>query len=62
MDCVAVLDQMIALLRQRDRVTYSTLTRQFQLDEAAREDVKHERIAGQRRAVDERGHVLAWTG
>jgi hypothetical protein len=30
MDFVAVLDQVIALLRQRGRLTYSTLKRQFQ--------------------------------
>src|SRR2546430_16442544 len=52
----------MALLRQRGRVTYSTLQRQFQLDEAALEDVKNELIEGQRLAVDERGNVLVWTG
>src|SRR5262249_2112001 len=57
-----VVDQVIALLRQRGRVTYSTLKRQFQLDEAALEDVKNELIEGQRLAVDERGNVLVWTG
>ena len=62
MDFVAVVDQVIALLRQRGRVTYSTLKRQFQLDEAALEDVKNELIEGQRLAVDERGNVLVWTG
>jgi hypothetical protein len=61
-DFVAVVDQVIALLRQRGRVTYSTLKRQFQLDEAALEDVKNELIEGQRLAVDERGNVLVWTG
>jgi class 3 adenylate cyclase/tetratricopeptide (TPR) repeat protein len=61
-DFVAVVDQVIALLRQRGRLTYSTLKRQFQLDEAALEDVKNELIEGQRLAVDERGNVLAWTG
>jgi hypothetical protein len=61
-DFVAVLDQVIALLRQRGRVTYSTLKRQFQLDEAALEDVKNELLEGQRLAVDERGNVLVWTG
>ena len=35
MDFLAVVDQAIALLRQRGRVTYRTLKRQFQLDEAA---------------------------
>ena len=62
MDFVAVVDQVSALLRQRGRVTYSTLKRQFQLDEAALEDVKNELIEGQRLAVDERGNVLVWTG
>ena len=62
MDFVAVVDQVMALLRQRGRVTYSTLKRQFQLDEAALEDVKNELIEGQRVAVDEQGNVLVWTG
>ena len=62
MDFVAVVDQVITLLRQRGRLTYSTLKRQFQLDEAALEDVKNELIEGQRVAVDERGTVLVWTG
>src|SRR6266446_6188481 len=61
-DFVAVVDQVIALLRQRGRVTYSTLKRQFQLDDAALEDVKNELIEGQRLAVDERGNVLVWRG
>ena len=61
-DFVAVVDQVMALLRQRGRVTYSTLKRQFQLDEAALEDLKNELIKGQRLAVDERGNVLVWTG
>ena len=62
MDFVAVVDQVIALLRQRGRVTYSPLKRQFQLDEAALEDLKIELIKGQRLAVDERGNVLVWIG
>ena len=62
MDFVAVVDQVIALLRQRGRLTYGTLKRQFQLDDAALEDLKNELIEGQRLAVDERGNVLVWTG
>src|SRR5262245_20139520 len=62
MDFVAVLDQVIALLQQRGRLTYSTLKRQFQLDDAALENVKNELIEGQHLAVDERGNVLVWTG
>ena len=62
MDFVAVMDQVIALLRQRSRLTYRTLQRQFQLDDAALEDLKLELIEGQCLASDERGTVLVWTG
>jgi len=61
-DFVAVVDQVIALLRQRGRVTYRTLQRQFQLDNTAMDDLKDELIYGQRLAVDEEGRVLVWTG
>jgi len=61
-DFVAVVDQAIALLRQRGRLTYRTLQRQFQLDDAALEDLKDELIYGQRLAVDEEGRVLVWSG
>ena len=57
-----ILDQAIAMLQRRGRLTYSTLKRQFQLDDAALEDVKNELIEGQRLAVDEGGRVLVWTG
>ncbi len=62
MDFVTVVDQAIALLRQRGRLTYRTLQWQFQLDDAAWEDLKDELIEGQRLAVDEAGRVLVWTG
>jgi hypothetical protein len=35
-----VLDQAMAMLQRRGRVTYRTLQRQFQLDEAALDDLK----------------------
>ena len=57
-----ILDQAIAMLQRRGRLTYSTLKRQFQLDDAALDDLKNELIEGQRFAVDERGNVLVWTG
>jgi Adenylate and Guanylate cyclase catalytic domain len=60
-DFLAVLDQVIALLRQRGRVTYRTLQRQFHLDAAALDDLKDELIYGQRLAVDEEGRVLVWS-
>ena len=62
MDFVAIVDQAIALLRQRGRMTYRTLQVQFQLDDAHLEVLKDELIAGQRLAVDEEGRVLVWTG
>jgi hypothetical protein len=49
---------VIALLRQRGRVTYRTLQRQFQLDDEALEALKVELLEGQRLAIDERETVL----
>ena len=57
-----ILDQAIALLQRRGRLTYGALKRQFQLDDAYLEDLKAELIEGQRVAVDEEGRVLVWTG
>ena len=57
-----VLDQVVALLRQRGRVTYRALKREFQLDDAFLEDLKDELIKAQHLAVDEQGDVLVWTG
>src|SRR3989441_1404413 len=62
MDFYAMLDQVVALLRQRQRVTYRALKRQFQLDDAVLEDLTVELIKGQRLAADEDGEVLVWTG
>jgi hypothetical protein len=42
MDFYAVLDQVVDLLRSRQRATYRTLKRQFNLDDAALEDLKEE--------------------
>jgi len=61
-DFVAVVVQAIALLRQRGRLTYRTLQRQFQLDDAALDDLKDELIEGQRLASDEARRVLVWRG
>jgi class 3 adenylate cyclase len=62
MDFYAILDQVIDVLRQRQRVTYRALKRQFNFDDDFLEDVKAELIQGQRLAVDEEGAVLIWTG
>src|SRR5262245_12314296 len=57
-----LLDHAIAMLQRRERLTYSTLKRQFQLNDAVFEDLKDELIYGQRVAADEDGRVLVWTG
>jgi class 3 adenylate cyclase len=57
-----ILDQAIAMLQRRGRLTYGTLKRQFQLDDAALEDLTNELIKGQRLARDEDGAVLVWIG
>jgi class 3 adenylate cyclase len=57
-----LLDQAIALLQRRGRLTYRALKRQFDLDDDYLEDLKAEIIQGQRLAVDEDGAVLVWTG
>jgi predicted ATPase/class 3 adenylate cyclase len=57
-----IVDQAIAMLQRRGRVTYRLLKRQFTLDDEALEDLKIELIKGQRLAVDEAGEVLVWTG
>jgi hypothetical protein len=62
MDFYEVLDQVLALLRSRGRVTYRALKRQFNLDDAFLDDLKAEVIKGQRLAVDEDGEVLVWSG
>jgi hypothetical protein len=46
-----LLDQAMAMLQRRGRLTYSTFKRQFQLDDDVLEDLKAELIYGQRLAV-----------
>ena len=59
---VAVLDQVIALLRQRGRVAYRTLKVQFQLDDEALAALKDELLYAQQLARDEDDRILVWTG
>jgi class 3 adenylate cyclase len=62
MDFYTLLDQVMDLLRQRQRVTYRALKVQFHLDDEALEALKEELVYGQRLATDEDGRVLVWTG
>ncbi len=62
MDFYEVLDQVVALLRSRGRVSYRALKRQFALDDAYLDDLKAELIEVQQLAVDQEGTMLVWTG
>src|SRR5215475_13846369 len=57
-----VLDQIIALLRQRKRLTYRLLKREFALDDETLADLKDELIYAQQLAVEEEERVLVWIG
>ena len=57
-----VVDQALAMLQRRGRVTCRMLQRHFQLEDAALEDLKEELIYGQRVGVDEDARVLVWMG
>jgi class 3 adenylate cyclase len=62
MDFYTLLDHVIDLLSQRQRVTYRALQRQFDLDEETLNDLKDELLYAQQVARDEDGRVLVWTG
>src|SRR5499427_7928903 len=55
-----ILDQAIALLQRRGRVSYRTLKLQFQLDEESLEALKEELIEVHHLAVDQDGRMLVW--
>jgi hypothetical protein len=56
-----ILDQAIAMLQRRGRLTYRTLKRQFDLDDGALEDLKDEILYSQPHAIDDQGKGLVWT-
>jgi hypothetical protein len=62
MDFVTVVDQVITLLRQRGRVTYRTLQRQFQLDAEALTDLLAELRYAYPDALHEDEQGVVWTG
>ena len=57
-----MLDQALAMLQRRGRVTYGMLTRQFQLDEEALADLKEALLYTSPEVRDEAGRGLVWTG
>src|SRR5713101_3690880 len=62
MDFVVVVDQVITLLRQRGRVTYRTLQRQFQLDADALADLLAELRYAYRDEILEEEQGVLWVG
>jgi hypothetical protein len=57
-----VVDQAIAMLQRRGRVTYHMLKRQFALDDASFADLKDAILYAYPRVVADEGGGLVWTG
>jgi TOMM system kinase/cyclase fusion protein len=57
-----ILDQAIAMLQRRGRVTYQTLRLQFQLDEEQLEALKEAILFAYPQVVDAAGRGLVWSG
>jgi hypothetical protein len=62
MDFYAVLDQVVALLRSRGRVSYRVLKRQFALDDELLADLTAELRYAHYPIEEEHGQGLVWTG
>src|SRR5215831_16171440 len=62
MDFYDILDQVIALLKQRGRASYRALKLQFKLDDASLDVLKEELIKVHQLARDQDGEMLVWTG
>ena len=62
MDFFELVDQVVILLRQRRRLTYRALRRQFDLDDEALNELKEEVLYSESRVVDDEGAGLIWTG
>ncbi len=61
MDFYDILDQVIALLKQRGRASYRALKVQFQLDDESLDALKEELLYAHA-VVDDQGRGLVWTG
>src|SRR5262252_10919934 len=57
-----ILDQAVAMLQRRGRVSYRALQRQFQLDDAYLQDLTAEIVEVLQLAVDQDHTMLVWTG
>src|SRR6266852_339612 len=61
MDLYDVLDQVVALLQRRGKVTYNALKLQFNLDDDQLAVLKDELLYAQPHVVDDAGRGLLWT-
>jgi class 3 adenylate cyclase len=57
-----ILEQAIAMLQRRGRLTYGALKLKFNMDYTFLKDLTEELIYGQQLVVDEASKVLVWTG
>src|SRR5262245_63896882 len=57
-----ILDQALAMVQRRGRVTYRTLKLQFALDDEQLATLKDELLYSQPYVVDDAGRGLLWTG
>src|SRR5215510_350925 len=62
MDFYDILDQVIALLKQREKASYRALKLQFKLEDASLDVLKDELIKVHQLARDHAGEMLVWTG
>jgi hypothetical protein len=60
-DLYAVLDQVVALLYRRGRVTYNALKLQFALDDTHLGVLKEELLYAYPQVADDQGRGLIWT-
>ena len=57
-----ILDQAMAMLQRRGRMSYRAFQRQFQLDDAYLQDLTDEIVEVLQLAVDQDHTMLVWTG
>jgi class 3 adenylate cyclase len=62
MEFYDILDQVVALLQRRGRVTYNALKLQFHLDDDQLAVLKDELLYAHPQVVDDAGRGLCWTG
>ena len=62
MDFEEILDQAVAMIQRRGRVSYSALRRKFDLDDAYLADVKEELLYAHASSLEDDGRGFVWRG